>query len=140
MAMLVGQSQRHSLETLAAWYLGLQAAGTCAWWIGIGMSDAFRAWFIPKGIDSSFLGAFLTADMLILSLVGGSAAWGLWFRRSWAWAALCVHAGGAVYASVLAIGLALLAMDSAPGGLLMAPTLVTPLYFVWALRPEAMRR
>ena len=129
--------QLHGLERFAIVFLTLQAAGTCAWWLGIVLSEAFRVWFIPNGIDKSLLGAFLAADLLSLVAAGGAAAYGLARRRAWAWPALCAHAGGAAYASLLAIVLAALAAGTSPGGFLMLPSLIVPPYLVWALRPAS---
>ena len=128
--------QSDLVRNLVILFLTLQGVGTFVWWALLFLIPVARAPFIAPGAPDSTLLAFLVPDLLIYA--GGAlvAAYGLLRRNAWAWPALCVNAGAAVYAALYALTLPLLSGGGWLGALMMLPSFVVLPAAVWLLRPE----
>jgi len=126
---------RTGIRTLAVLFLVVQGAGVLVWWLVLLFFSAARAPFLAPGAPESTLFAFIVGDVVIYA--GGSllAAFGIARRRRWAWSALCVNAGAAVYAALYALMLPLLSGGAWLGAIFMFPSLVIMPFLVWLLRP-----
>jgi hypothetical protein len=122
---------------LAIAYLIIQGVAVYAWWTILLLFPAAREPFKAPGAPDSTLLAFIGADLLVYA--GGSlaAAYGLARRSSWAWPALCVNAGAAIYAALYALALPLFSGGAWLGALMMAPALVVSPALVWVFRPAS---
>ncbi|MBX3388029.1 MAG: isoprenylcysteine carboxylmethyltransferase family protein [Phycisphaeraceae bacterium] len=118
-------------RAFATTFLVLQSCGIIAFWIVLWRYPGMRVFFFP--IDSAaFLAALAAVDVTVLPVSGFVAA-GLLFRPSpWTIPSLWIHAGAAIYAGVLAIGLWLADRTLWLGCGLMLPTLTTPVLIAWA--------
>ncbi len=119
-------------------FLTLQGVGIFVWWTVLLIYPSAREPFMSPGAPESTLLAFFVPDLLIYA--GGAlvAAHGLLRQSAWAWSALCVNAGAAVYAALYALTLPLLSGGGWLGALMMLPSLVVLPIAVWLLRPERM--
>lgn len=92
-------------------YLALQGLLILAWWVGLLVSPAFRARFLPAGMPDAQLMAFWLPDLGLAA--GGSlaAAAGVLGERRWARPLLWALAGAMSYATLYC-----LALSSLTGG------------------------
>jgi hypothetical protein len=127
---------RTGIRGLAVLFLVVQGAGVLVWWLVLLFFPPARAPFLAPDAPESTLFAFIAGDVVIYA--GGSflAAFGIARRRRWAWSALCVNAGAAVYAALYALMLPLLSGGAWLGAIFMFPSLVIMPLLVWLLRPE----
>jgi len=95
--------------------------------------------FMPPGAPDSTLLAFIAADWILYA--GGSfvTAYGVAKERKWAWGAVCVNAGAAVYAALYGVMVPIVSGGGWLGALFMLPSLVVMPMLVWVLRPEELR-
>jgi len=117
-------------------FLTLQGIGTFVWWAVLLAFPPAREPFLAPGAPDTTLLAFLVPDLVIYA--GGAlvAAYGLLRQTRWAWPALCVNAGAAVYAALYSLALPLLSGGGWLGALMMLPSLVVLPAAVWLLRPR----
>ena len=124
------------MKRLACGYLVFQSIGAISWWALLFASTDFRSAFIPTGDSDVYILSLFVSDLLLFILLPLSVVAGLWRDRSWAWPALCVHVGAAVYAALMAVSQFFLTGGECwPGLVLMAPTLIFPAYFAYQLAP-----
>ena len=126
-----------SFPRFAFLYLLSQGVGGIIWWIALFEYPTIRRSFISEGSPDSMLLAFFLPDCLIF--VGGSflSAYALSKSRSWALAALLLHAGGSSYAGLYCWGLVVVsAGDGLLGAIMMTPPMIIPLVIaiVWQKR------
>jgi hypothetical protein len=126
------------LSRLAVLFLTLQGAGVIIWWLVLLLFPSIRVSFLAPGAPQSTLFAFVGADLLLYS--GGSlvAAFGIARTQRWAWTALCIHAGAALYAALYGLALPIFSDVGAwLGAVMMAPSLVVLPSLLWLLRPRS---
>lgn len=121
---------------LTAIYFAVQALLGLAWWIGLGISDAFREVFTPSGYPETHIATFLIADAVLF--VGGSALTAvLAYRRSPRVVAFqFVTLGAVLYATLHCLGLVVEAGDQWPAAVLMGWSSVGTLVFATLSRPS----
>lgn len=118
-------------RAFAATYLLLQSFGIIGFWLALWRFPEMRSRFFP--VDSaSFLAAMAIVDVTVLPLSGFVAVALLLHSTRWTIPVLWMHAGAAIYAGVLAIGLWLVDRSLWLGAGLMLPTLTTPFLIAWA--------
>jgi hypothetical protein len=119
-------------------FLALQGVGTFVWWAALFLFPAARDPFMAPDAPDATLLAFFIPDLLIYA--GGAlvAAYGLLRQNAWAWSALCVNAGAAVYAALYALTLPILSSGGWLGAVMMLPSLIVLPTAVWLLRPESV--
>ena len=124
------------MRTLIIAFLVLQGCGVLIWWGIVLVSPQARALFVAPGAPDSTLLAFLGADLLLYA--GGSlvSAYGLAGGRGWAWTALCIHTGAAVYAALYGLALPLFSGGAWLGALLMCPSLIVLPFVLWHVGQE----
>jgi len=128
---------RHLLVLrLAVVYLVVQGVAIIGWWALLLLRPETRQDFTAPGAPDATLLAFIVGDLTIYAVGSLVAAYGLAYRRSWGWAALCVNAGAGVYAALYGLALPLFSGGVWIGALMMAPALVVLPALVWLLRPE----
>ena len=130
--------QNDLVRKLVILFLALQGVGTFVWWSVLFLYPPARVPFMVPGAPDATLLAFSLPDLLIYA--GGAliAAYGLLRRSAWAWPALCVIAGGSVYAALYSLALPFVSGGGWLGAILMLPSLVVLPAAVWLLRPERM--
>lgn len=129
----MSQSNRHKLASL---YLVLQSGGAACWWVLLAVWPPSRRYFHVQEASELSLWAFLLPDAVLFIGLGFLAAWGLAYRRWWAWLVLIAHAGAAAYAALYCWSLTLVSGGQAwAAAILMTPALVFPGVLVWACRP-----
>ena len=124
------------MRKLIVAFLVAEGAGVGLWWGILLAWPAARQPFLAPGAPDSTLLALLGADLLLYAGGAWVAAYGLARRRAWAWTALCVHAGAALYAALSGLALPLVSGGGWLGALLMAPSLVGLPWALWWLRRE----
>ena len=123
----------------SALYFALQGFGGMAWWILLFLQPQTRVWFMATGAPESTLLAFAIPDLTLY--VGASlvAAVGLWTGRSWAWPAVCLHTGAALYAAAYCLGLWCLDSRVWLPAVMMLPSLIVTPLIVCCTRPRGDR-
>lgn len=111
----------------AALYLKAQVAGVIVWWFLILRYPAAREPFFR----SDDYKMFVLADLVVYALLGSAAAAGVSKDRDWARPALCVLAGGGLYATALDVSYAVQTGVGWLGPALMLPTVIVPGYLCW---------
>jgi hypothetical protein len=122
------------IRRLVVWFLMLQAAGTSIWWVVLLLYPASRQPYLADGAPDSTLFPFVVPDMVFYILGSLIVAWGLARKKPWAWPVLCVHTGAIVYSALYGLALPLLS-GGGWGSLMMLPSAIIELAFVWLLRP-----
>lgn len=122
-------------RAFAVTYLAVQTLGILGFWGGLLLVPGVRAEFVPRDFADSMMSALkvlLVADGVFLSLSGAVAAWGVARYRSWATAALWLHAGACLYAGCVAIGLWIVDARMWLGVGMMLPVMTAPLAIAMA--------
>lgn len=133
------RAQVAQVRKLAAGYLLLQGTGTLAWWALLMLYPPARMPFLAPGAPDSTLMVFIVPDLAIFISSAFVAAYGLSKDRDWAWTALCVQTGAAVYAALYALALPFVSGGAWLGAAMMLPSLILLPLFMWLLRPESLR-
>jgi hypothetical protein len=121
---------------LAVLYLVVQGLAVIGWWTLLLLRPEIRQDFTAPGSPDATLLAFIVGDLTIYATGSLVAAYGLAYRRSWGWAALCVNTGAGVYAALYGLALPMFSGGAWIEALMMAPALVVLPALVWLLRPE----
>ncbi len=112
-------------------FLLVEAVLGAAWWCSIALHRGWRARFFPPGLPDPVLWALAVADVLLYVAAAAFAAFGIARNRVWARTALALHAGGALYAGLLAISLAVADPTCWLGGLAMLPSTCVAPWLAW---------
>ncbi|MDP1662809.1 MAG: isoprenylcysteine carboxylmethyltransferase family protein [Phycisphaerales bacterium] len=107
-------------------YLAIESLGVAGYWAALALMPQSRASFTLTGAPPSSLWSLSAAEASLLAS-GVLALWGLYRRKRWARPLLWLHAGAAIYAALLAAGMAVAEPRLWPGAGLMLPVLVVPL-------------
>jgi hypothetical protein len=132
-------TQAAQVRKLATGFMLLQGIGTLAWWVLLMLYPPARTPFLAPGAPDSTLLAFIVPDLAMFISSAFVAAYGLAKNRDWAWTALCVQTGAAVYAALYALALPLFSGSAWLGAAMMFPSLILLPLFAWLLRPESLR-
>ncbi len=125
------------MKQIACGYLVFQSFGAICWWTLLFVNSDFRSAFVPRGDSDVYIFSLFVSDLLLFILLPFVVVVGLQRERWWAWPALCVHVGSAMYAALMAVSQFFLTNGECwPGFLLMAPTLIFPSYFAYRLAPR----
>lgn len=113
-------------RAFALTYLLLEAGAIAGYWLALWLLPDARSAFTLTSAPPGALWSLLPAEA---GLVAAAllAAIGVQRRAAWSVAALWLHAGSAVYASLYAFGMAIAEPRLWPGAGLMIPVLVVPL-------------
>ncbi len=133
--MTLMSTDRRWLRVLSITYLLLQCASLAAYWLLLWLMPSVRKPFLAPGAPDSTVLAFAAGDLTIYFGASLAAAYALWRDRRWAWPALLVHAGAAIYAASYAALLAVYEPSRWLGALMMAPALLIPPALAWLHRP-----
>ncbi|MCC6784787.1 MAG: hypothetical protein IT457_18215 [Planctomycetes bacterium] len=112
-------------------FLLVEAALGGVWWCSIALHADWRARFFPPQLPGPVLLALAVADVLLYVAAAALAAIGIARNRAWARTALTVHAGGALYAGLFALALAVLDPERWLGGLAMLPSTCVAPWLAW---------
>ncbi|CAG0968035.1 hypothetical protein PHYC_01091 [Phycisphaerales bacterium] len=94
------------IRRIAVAYLLVQGVALVAYWLTLALVPAARAPFIPPGCtDDIALFTIALPDCLLYTATSFAGAYGLARSRAWTRMALSVHAGAALYAALLAMGM-----------------------------------
>ncbi|MBX3385759.1 MAG: hypothetical protein KF768_04230 [Phycisphaeraceae bacterium] len=129
----------NALRALSIAYLAVQSLSLVAFWVWLAIDpDSRRLFVAANGPDATLL-PFGVADILVYGSASSLSAWGLWRtpRANWVFAALCVHAGAAMYAASYAIGVLFWDPTRWLGASMMLPALFVPPFIAWLHRPAS---
>ncbi len=93
------------MRRLAILFLVAQGVGVAVWWLAMLMFPAARGPFMAPGAPDSTLLAFVLPDLALYSGASLLAAYGLGRNTAWAWPALCLHSGAAIYTALYGLAL-----------------------------------
>lgn len=108
----------------AAVYLVFQSLLAFLWWGAMLFRPDLRPLFHPSAVPDAYLFAFLLPDSVLYFGAALAAAAGFWQDRSWARVALWLHLGGAWFATLYCLALALLAHEAPLGAAAMGVSAV----------------
>jgi hypothetical protein len=123
------------LRRSAIVFLVLEAFGAHVFWGFLLAEPEARGLFLAPDAPDATLLAFLLPDLILFAGAALFAAVGLLLRRSWAYGALLLHTGAAVYASLYFLSLPFLSGGGWTGAILMVPSLVLLPILASLLRP-----
>ena len=115
-------------EKVYVGYLAAQAVLGVLWWLALTLSPTVRRWFELFPGEHEVMDAFVFADVLVVVVGSGFAAWGLAAGKRWTTAVLWFTAGGIVYPTLYLFGW--LAFTS-EGGLLLGAMVVVSTFTCW---------
>lgn len=122
------------MRRLAVAYFLLQAFGTAAWWVFMFAQPAYSLLFWPITEFPQGLWAFFFPDVLILIVGSLVAAQGIERNKPWARAAVCLVAGGTIYAGMVTLVLALFVARGWLGAVVMLLPMIVPALIAWRMK------
>ena len=126
---------RGTWERIVAGYLILQAASVLAWWTWLLSNPEPWRHFVGPGMPASVLRCFFAADIALYVLLGGAAIFRLARGKPYVRSLLLLRAGGELYATLAAYGLAFESRGGWLGAVLMTGSTAVSLFLVSRLRP-----
>ncbi len=117
-------------------FLALEGIGCFLWWALLLAVPATRAPFLVSGAPDAVLLAFVLPDSLLYATAALVAAFGLHQQKRWAFAALCVHTGAAIYAELYVLALAIMTGGGWLGAAMMGSSLVILPAIMWYVYKE----
>ncbi len=123
------------MRIFCSFVLVAEALGTLVIWALLWRDPTLGAWFLPPDVAPELIWTFVGADMLTFVALPLAAGHGVFHGCRWAGPALWLHAGGVLYAAVLAISLTVATGAGLACTLLSVPVAALAVWFaVWASR------
>lgn len=116
------------VERVFVGYLAAQAVLGVAWWVLLSASPTVRAWFELMPGNPEVMDAWVFADIGVVVVGSGFAAFGLATGRRWTTAVLWFTAGAIVYPTIYLLGWLTFTSE---GGLLLGAMIVVSFFTTW---------